>query len=127
MNGNLIGKYIEFYKDEKGDATFEKIMSGELKFKKVKNEVINFGPTNVAHWLRFKIKFEEDVNPLCWVFDLLRTGSQSIQDPVDFGFDLLEGTQRNLSDLKKIIEQELFELSEAHYQRYFKVEKYFNV
>ena len=60
MNGNLIGKYIEFYKDEKGDATFEKIMSGGLKFKRVKNEVISFGPTNVAHWLRFKIKFEKD-------------------------------------------------------------------
>ena len=60
MNGNLIGKYIEFYKDEKGDATLEKIMSGELKFKRIKNEVINFGPTNVAHWLRFKIKFEKD-------------------------------------------------------------------
>ena len=74
-----------------------------------------------------KIKFLEDVNPLCWVFDLLLTGSQSIQDPVDFGFDLLEGTQSNLSDLKKTSEQELFELSEAHYQRYFKVEKYFNV
>ena len=31
------------------------------------------------------------------------------------------------SVLKKNIEEELFELSEAHYQRYFKVEKFFNV
>ena len=29
--------------------------------------------------------------------------------------------------VKKNIEEELFELSEAHYQRYFKVEKFFNV
>ena len=25
-----------------------------------------------SQFLEYKIKFEEDVNPLCWVFDLLR-------------------------------------------------------
>ena len=99
-----------------------------LKVKIMESKIFILNETLLKEKLSYhKIKFEEDVNPLCWVFDLLRTGSQSIQDPVDFGFDLLEGTQRNLSDLKKIIEQELFELSEAHYQREFTVEKYCNV
>ena len=75
----------------------------------------------------FKVRFVEDNNPLCWVFDLLRSGSESIQDPKDFGFDLKGFGPTDLSELKKIMEDELFELSEAHHQRYFKVEKYFNV
>ena len=75
----------------------------------------------------FKVRFDEDNNPLCWVFDLLRSGSESIQDPKDFGFNLINDSVPNLSELKRIMEEELFELSEAHYQRYFKVEKYFNV
>ena len=70
---------------------------------------------------------DSDRDPLCWVFDLLRSGSQSIVNPKEFGFDLLTSDSLSLSDLKKTIEEELFELSEAHYQRYFKVEKYLNV
>jgi len=77
--------------------------------------------------LEFKIKFEEDNNSLCWVFDLLRSGSQSIISPTDFGFELIDNSVSNLSELKKVMEEELFKLSEAHYQRYFKTEKYFNV
>ena len=77
--------------------------------------------------LEFKIKFEEDNNYLCWVFDLLRSGSQSIVSPTDFGFELIDNSVSNLSELKKVMEEELFKLSEAHYQRYFKTEKYFNV
>ncbi|MDC0577816.1 DUF1289 domain-containing protein [Gammaproteobacteria bacterium] len=75
----------------------------------------------------YKIKHDEDSNPLCWVFDLLRTGSQSIPDAKDFGFNPLLNDMTDLSDLKKVMEDELFQLSEAHYQRYFKTEKYFNV
>ena len=77
--------------------------------------------------LHYKIKFDGDRDPLCWVFDLLRSGSQSIANPKEFGFDLVTRDSLSLSELKKIIEEELFELSEAHYQRYFKVEKYLNV
>ena len=80
-----------------------------------------------AQLLEFKIKFEEDNNSLCWVFDLLRSGSQSIVSPTDFGFELIDNSVSNLSELKKLMEEELFKLSEAHYQRYFKTEKYFNV
>ena len=80
-----------------------------------------------AQLLEFKIKFEEDNNSLCWVFDLLRSGSQSIVSSTDFGFELIDNSVSNLSELKKVMEEELFKLSEAHYQRYFKTEKYFNV
>tara|TARA_X000000368_G_C22859774_1_gene635973 strand:+ start:16 stop:471 length:456 start_codon:yes stop_codon:yes gene_type:complete len=80
-----------------------------------------------AQLLENKIKFDEDNNALCWVFDLLRSGSQSITNPVNYGFELIDNSVSNLSVLKKVMEDELFKLSEAHYQRYFKTEKYFNV
>lgn len=77
--------------------------------------------------LEYKIKFDEDNDPLCWIFDLLRSGSQSIVNTSDFGFELKDDSVSNLSELKKVMEEELFKLSEAHYQRYFNAEKYFNV
>ena len=80
-----------------------------------------------AQLLENKIKFDEDNNALCWVFDLLRSGSQSITNPLNYGFELIDNSVSNLSVLKKVMEDELFKLSEAHYQRYFKTEKYFNV
>ena len=76
--------------------------------------------------LDHKVKFDETNDSLCWVFDLLRSGSQSIEKPSDFGFELKVSSVPNLSELKKIMEEELFQLSEAHYQRYFKTENYFN-
>tara|TARA_Y100000748_G_scaffold29362_1_gene21744 strand:+ start:200 stop:469 length:270 start_codon:yes stop_codon:yes gene_type:complete len=74
----------------------------------------------------YKVKFDEDSDSLCWVFDLLRSGSQSITNPSEFGFDLINSSVLNLSELKKVMEEELFQLSEAHYQRYFKTETFFN-
>ena len=73
-----------------------------------------------------KIIFNQDTNPYCWVFDLFRQASQSISDTSEFGFEILSSQTDNLLVLKKIIEEELFELSEAQYQRYFKVEEHFN-
>ena len=71
------------------------------------------------------IKYVIDDNPFCWVFDLLRQASQSIDSLQDFGVVLKGGVENNLFELKKIIESELFILSEAHFQRYFKIEKHY--
>ena len=71
------------------------------------------------------IKYVIDDNPFCWVFDLLRQASQSIDSLQDFGVVLKDGAENNLFELKKVIESELFSLSEAHFQRYFKIEKHY--
>ena len=73
-----------------------------------------------------KINFNPDTNSYCWVFDLFRFASQSIADPSEFGFEIVTKDTDNILVLKKIIEEELFELSEAHYQRYFNLEDNFN-
>ena len=71
------------------------------------------------------IKYVIDDSPFCWVFDLLRQASQSINSLQDFGIVLQDGVENNLFELKKVIENELFSLSEAHFQRYFKIEKHY--
>ena len=73
-----------------------------------------------------KIIFNPETNSYCWVFDLFRFSSQSIADPSEFGFEIITKDTDNILVLKKIIEEELFELSEAHYQRYFNLEDNFN-
>ena len=73
-----------------------------------------------------KINFNPDTNSYCWVFDLFRFASQSIADPSECGFEIVTKDTDNILVLKKIIEEELFELSEAHYQRYFNLEDNFN-
>ena len=71
------------------------------------------------------IKYVIDDNPFCWVFDLLRQASQSIDSLQDFCVVLKDGAENNLFELKKVIESELFSLSEAHFQRDFKIEKHY--
>jgi len=63
------------------------------------------------------INFNDSLNPLTWVFDLLRaSGSQSLNLD-QFGVTLHEKIA--LSELKDEIYKEFLELSEAHYDRYF--------
>ena len=64
------------------------------------------------------IIFNQSLDPLTWIFDLLRaTGYQKI-DLNDFGVSLK--IDARLSDLRQMITKEFLELSESHYDRYFK-------
>ena len=64
------------------------------------------------------IIFNQSLDHLTWIFDLLRaTGSQKI-DLNDFGVSLK--IDARLSDLRQMITKEFLELSESHYDRYFK-------
>lgn len=70
-----------------------------------------------------KISYYDKVDPYCWVFDLIKQASQSINDLNEFGLKPLFDSNLELVDLKQIIEDELFTLSDAHYQRYFALEE----
>ena len=72
-----------------------------------------------------KISYYEKVDPYCWVFDLIKQASLSITDIQEFGLKFVLGKPIDLVELKKLIEEELFTLSEAHYQRYFTIEDYY--
>ena len=63
------------------------------------------------------INYNNSMDPLTWIFDLLRAaGSQSL-DLKQFGITSLMSYD---SSTIKDINQELLELSEAHHERYFK-------
>ena len=72
-----------------------------------------------------KISYYEKVNPYCWVFDLIKQASQTIMDIQEFGLQFVLNKPVDLGDLKQLIEEELFALSEAHYQRYFTLEAHY--
>ena len=69
-----------------------------------------------------KISYYDKVGPYCWIFDLIKQASQSITDLSEFGLRPLSKSTQDLVELKRLIEEELFVLSEAHYHRYFRLE-----
>ena len=69
-----------------------------------------------------KISYYDKVDPYCWIFDLIKQASQSITDLSEFGLRPLFKSTQDLVELKRLIEEELFVLSEAHYHRYFRLE-----
>ena len=74
-----------------------------------------------------KISYYDKVDPYCWVFDLIKQASQSINDLSEFGLKPLFEPDVGLVELKRLIEEELFTLSDAHYQRYFALEDNYRV
>ena len=74
-----------------------------------------------------KISYYDKVDPYCWVFDLIKQASLSINDLSEFGLKPLFEPDVELVELKRLIEEELFTLSDAHYQRYFALEDNYRV
>lgn len=65
------------------------------------------------------ISFNQELDPLCWIFDLFRTFSTGDIDLEDVGITVKsEFLNVPLSRIKEDINQEFFELSLAHYERY---------
>jgi uncharacterized protein len=65
------------------------------------------------------INFNDALDPLTWIFDLLRAAGSQPLDLEQFGITL--HAPIDLEELKNKIYIEFLELSEAHYQRYFLV------
>ena len=65
------------------------------------------------------INFNDALDPLTWIFDLLRAACSQPLDLEQFGITL--HAPIDLEELKNQIYLEFLELSEAHYQRYFLV------
>lgn len=55
----------------------------------------------------------------CWAFSLLKAGAQQIDDTAAFGFEVdLRYRELSLVELRELVDQQFYALSEAHYQRY---------
>ena len=64
------------------------------------------------------INFNNALDPLTWIFDLLRAAGSQNLDLSQFGIKVL--INYDPKKIKDEINDELLELSDAHHQRYFK-------
>ena len=66
-----------------------------------------------------KIRFNQDLEAICWVFDLFRSLNTEDLNLKDFGLAIQkEFANIPLPQLKEDVNKEFYELSLAHYQRY---------
>ena len=63
------------------------------------------------------IHFNDSLDPMTWIFDLLRAAGSQDLDLSQFG--IICHSNAGLSELKDQIYTEFLDLSEAHYERYF--------
>ena len=63
------------------------------------------------------INFNDSLDPMTWIFDLLRAAGSQDLDLSQFG--IICDSNAELSELKDQIYNEFLDLSEAHYERYF--------
>ena len=63
------------------------------------------------------INFNDSLDPMTWIFDLLRAAGSQDLDLNQFG--IVCHSNAELSELKDQIYTEFIDLSEAHYERYF--------
>ena len=68
-----------------------------------------------------QISYRENHDEYCWVYSLIKAGARQIAEPADYGFNVdLPYRKIPLVELKEIIDQEFFTLSQAHYDRYMR-------
>lgn len=71
---------------------------------------------------RQQLVFDSQRAPASWVVELLKAGASQIDDVTNYGLTVTEqGQGKSLRQLRDIIETEFYELSCAHYERYFKI------
>lgn len=69
----------------------------------------------------FSINFNSSLEPITWIFDLLRASSNKDLNVNDFGVEIFPAfSDLSLIELRDLINQEMLQLSEAHYYKFFK-------
>lgn len=67
-----------------------------------------------------QIGFDPARAPVSWVVELLKAGASQIDNPASYGLKLTtQAQQKDIRQLRDIIDREFYELSCAHYERYF--------
>ena len=68
----------------------------------------------------FSINFNSSLDPITWIFDLLRASSNKDLNVNDFGVEILPAfSDLSLIEPRDLINQEMLQLSEAHYYKFF--------
>lgn len=66
-----------------------------------------------------QLRYPAHKDPYIWLFQLLRAGAGQIQEPRQYGFVVDANWQHlGLPALREVIDNEFYQLSLAHYERY---------
>lgn len=66
-----------------------------------------------------QIAYNKFHDEYCWVYALIKVGAKQIEDSLSYGFELdLQFRELDLAVLRTQIDDEFFQLSQAHYDRY---------
>jgi|TARA_B110000014_G_C20109116_1_gene583906 hypothetical protein len=112
------------YSDNEKNIVWKRLESLKVQIMKSK-VIINDVRLLKSSLDHYRINHYDQVDPYCWVFDLLKQASETIPDVSKFGIRIIQEGFIDLPSLKETIEGELFTLSEAHYLRYFKRESHY--
>jgi len=68
----------------------------------------------------YGIRYQPSADPHAWVLDLLKAGANQLENLSAFGCEV-KGKSRAMSlpELRDVIDEEFYTLSEAHHERYF--------
>ena len=68
----------------------------------------------------FSINYNGSLEPITWIFDLLRASVSKDLNLDDFGIEIKpEFSILSLVEIRKLINDEMLQLSEAHYSKFF--------
>ncbi len=68
----------------------------------------------------FSINYNGSLEPITWIFDLLRASASKDLNLDDFGIEIKpEFSNLSLIEIRKLINDEMLQLSEAHYSKFF--------
>ena len=86
----------------------------------VSNKIDIYDVAQLKQQLRYQqINFDEKLSTSRWVYELLRAGAAQIHNTEIYGFRVKPDWQHfPLEEIKLFLEQDLYTLSCAHYERY---------
>ena len=106
------------YSDDERAIVNSRIEQFKIKVLQEKFSIID---SDVFHskLSEYSIKFNDSMEPITWLFDLLRASGKQELDLEDFGVQVLpQYAHYSLPDLNQIMNTEFSELSEAYFNRF---------
>ena len=94
------------------------------RLEKLKSQIMDsrlkiFDPKKLEESINhFQLKIKDDLNDLSKAFEVIKQVSESFNNLEEFGIEVFE-KNKPLISLKEEIENELYILSKAHYEKYF--------
>ena len=105
------------FKPEERESVWKRLE--KLKSQIMASRLKVFDPIKLEESIKhFQLKIKDDLNDLSKAFELIKQVSESFSNLDEFGIDIFE-KNKSLTSLKEEIENELYILSKAHYEKYF--------